>query len=195
MAKQYFALIPTDWGVAGVSGSPAGLTGFLWPRASAAKARRAAQRRWPGADERPVERLCAGLARRLADYFAGRTVDLSGVPVDWSALPPFCARVLRALRGVAFGRTISYGELARRAGRPGAARAVGQAMARNPLPVIVPCHRVLRSDGALGGFSGPGGQACKRRLLVLERRSASVTGRCGTGVPPVGTRARRPCHL
>jgi methylated-DNA-[protein]-cysteine S-methyltransferase len=103
-------------------------------------------------------------ARELAGYAAGRRRTFT-VPVDLDPLAPFQRTVARALQRVPFGETVTYGELARRAGRPGAARAVGQAMARNPVPLLVPCHRVVSARG-LGGFGG--GLALKRRLLALE---------------------------
>ena len=78
-----------------------------------------------------------------------------------------CA-VWKACRAVGYGKTTSYGELARRAGRPGAARAVGTAMRRNPWPIVVPCHRVLKGDGSIGGYSGRGGVKFKRQLLEME---------------------------
>jgi len=99
---------------------------------------------------------------------------LAGEPVTYDDLPrvvpsrPFEARVHAALARVRWGETITYGELAERAGSPGAARAVGAVMARNPLPLVIPCHRVLPAGGGLGGFSAPGGTATKFRLLHLE---------------------------
>ena len=101
----------------------------------------------------------------MGQYLAGRRRRFT-VPVDLSGVPAFQRRVLQALRRVPYGRTITYGQLAARAGRPRAARAVGQAMAHNPVPLIVPCHRVVASGGGLGGFGG--GLALKRRLLALE---------------------------
>ena len=102
--------------------------------------------------------------RELADYAAGNGV--LACPVDLAGLPEFRQRVLMAMRKVGRGRTISYGELAARVGSPGAARAVGSACANNPVPLWVPCHRVLASGGRLGGFSG--GLDVKRALLRLE---------------------------
>jgi methylated-DNA-[protein]-cysteine S-methyltransferase len=101
-------------------------------------------------------------------YFEGRWVDFSSVPLDLSEVTPFRVRVYEALRAVPRGRVLDYGELAFAAGSPGAARAVGQAMANNPLPLFVPCHRVVSASGRIGGFSAPGGQNTKRRLLELE---------------------------
>jgi methylated-DNA-[protein]-cysteine S-methyltransferase len=94
--------------------------------------------------------------------------------VDLTGVPPFEQRVYALLREVGPGATITYGELAERAGSPGAARAVGAAMGRNPVPVIIPCHRVLAGGGRSGGFSAPGGVSTKFRLLEIER--ASRTG-------------------
>lgn len=108
------------------------------------------------------------LTGRIQDYFAGTREDFDDVPLAATWSTPFQRAVVRALRQVRYGETTTYGELARRAGRPGAARAVGQVMATNPVPLLVPCHRVLAAGGALGGFSAPTGTALKRRLLQLE---------------------------
>jgi methylated-DNA-[protein]-cysteine S-methyltransferase len=107
-------------------------------------------------------------ARQIAEYFAGKRQQFA-VPIDFSLADGFALRVLRALRRIGYGETTSYGALAARAGSPGAARAVGAVMRKNPLPLIVPCHRVLAAGGALGGFTG--GLEIKRRLLKLESRS------------------------
>ncbi|GGR47287.1 methylated-DNA--protein-cysteine methyltransferase [Streptomyces roseolus] len=104
--------------------------------------------------------------RQLERYFAGalRAFEL---PLDWSLTTGFNRQVLRELATtVPYGAVVGYGELARRVGQPGAAQAVGAAMGANPLPVVVPCHRVVESDGGLGGFGG--GLETKRRLLALE---------------------------
>jgi methylated-DNA-[protein]-cysteine S-methyltransferase len=103
--------------------------------------------------------------RQLAEYFAGQRRAFD-VPLDLSSLRPFQRRVLETLLEVPFGDVVTYGELARLAGFPGAARAVGGAMRENPLPVIVPCHRVLPSAGGLGGFGGR--PELKRQLLEIE---------------------------
>jgi methylated-DNA-[protein]-cysteine S-methyltransferase len=103
--------------------------------------------------------------RELRDYFAGRRRVFS-TPVDLSGEPTFRRKVLEALCAIPFGATTTYGELARRAGKPNAARAVGQALGANPVPVVVPCHRVLQAGGRLGGFGL--GLDAKRLLLALE---------------------------
>ena len=105
-------------------------------------------------------------AAELTAYFAGELHSFT-VPLDWSLSSGFSARVLHALAdGVPYGSVVGYQDLADRVGEPGAARAVGAAMGSNPLPVIVPCHRVVASDGGIGGFGG--GLETKRLLLALE---------------------------
>ncbi|KAB8168774.1 methylated-DNA--[protein]-cysteine S-methyltransferase [Streptomyces sp. 3MP-14] len=105
-------------------------------------------------------------AGQLAAYFAGRLRAFE-LALDWSLASGFTERVLRELAtGVPLGTVVSYQDLARRVGEPGAAQAVGAAMGANPLPVVVPCHRVVTSDGGIGGFGG--GLETKRQLLALE---------------------------
>jgi methylated-DNA-[protein]-cysteine S-methyltransferase len=105
------------------------------------------------------------LPERIKAYFQGENIDLA-CDMDFSGISAFELRVYQELMKLPRGSTISYGELAIAAGRPGAARAVGNAMKKNPIPVIVPCHRVLHSDGSIGGFGG--GADMKRKMLMLE---------------------------
>ncbi|MET9950864.1 methylated-DNA--[protein]-cysteine S-methyltransferase [Streptomyces sp. NPDC006339] len=104
--------------------------------------------------------------RQVGAYFGG-SLRSFGVKLDWSLVTGFNRRVLRELADtVPYGTVVGYGELARRVGQPAAAQAVGAAMGSNPLPLVVPCHRVVESDGGIGGFGG--GLETKRRLLALE---------------------------
>ncbi|WP_163801526.1 methylated-DNA--[protein]-cysteine S-methyltransferase [Mycolicibacterium sediminis] len=105
-------------------------------------------------------------ARQLDEYFAG-TRQSFDLPLDHALSAGFRRTVQQALPDIGYGHTASYGDVARAVGNPGAVRAVGSACATNPLPVVVPCHRVLRSDGSLGGYVG--GAAAKTALLDLER--------------------------
>lgn len=113
-------------------------------------------------DEPPVSPL---VTQELAEYFAGTRREFT-VPLDLSGVTEFRAAVLRELAKVPFGETTTYAQLARAVGNPKAVRAVGSACATNPLPLFIPCHRVLRSDGQLGGYRG--GVEAKRFLLRME---------------------------
>jgi methylated-DNA-[protein]-cysteine S-methyltransferase len=124
--------------------------------------------------DRPVEDTAPRTAfekklyQDLTRYFAGHTVSLNDYPVDLSALPAFSRQVLEAARRIPYGGCLSYGELAHSLGRPKAARAVGQALARNPVAVLIPCHRVIGHQGDLHGFAA--GLTIKQHLLDLEKR-------------------------
>jgi methylated-DNA-[protein]-cysteine S-methyltransferase len=121
----------------------------------------------PGVHPRPgAEELLAEPVRQVAEYFAGRLRRFA-LPLDWRLTAGFNRQVLQELdRSVPYGAVVGYGDLAARVGQPGAAQAVGAAMGSNPLPVVVPCHRVVESGGGLGGFGG--GLESKRTLLALE---------------------------
>ena len=105
--------------------------------------------------------------RQLAEYFAGQRQSFN-VPVDLSRSTDFQQQVLRAASRVPRGGLATYAEIARHIGKPRASRAVGQALARNPVPIVIPCHRVVAADGSLTGYSGRGGIRTKAQLLVLE---------------------------
>jgi methylated-DNA-[protein]-cysteine S-methyltransferase len=110
------------------------------------------------------------VVHRLQAFAAGARDNLHGIEVDYGIVTPFQRQVLDACRAIAPGETLSYGQLAIIAGAPGAARAVGNVMRSNRLPLVVPCHRVVGSSGALGGYSAPEGLAMKRKLLERERK-------------------------
>lgn len=133
-----------------------------------------------GSSGRPPA-FVAAAERRIRAYFA-RGDEIRGVRLDLSALTPFQRRVVSLLPRIPRGTTVTYGRLAAMAGSPGAARAIGAAMARNPLPIILPCHRVIASDRTLRGFSGHGGLKTKRALLSGEgvrwERDGTVSPAC-----------------
>lgn len=108
------------------------------------------------------------LVRRLRAYASGKPEDFRDVPVDFGRVSRFWRRVLNQCRKIPLAHTLSYAELAKKAGYPRAARAVGNCMAGNQIPLIVPCHRVVCSDGRTGSYSAPGGGQMKRRLLAAE---------------------------
>ena len=106
--------------------------------------------------------------KAVRDYFKGVRADFSGIRLCMDGMPDFHRKVYKQLLKVPYGKRVTYKELARMAGNPNASRAVGGAMRRNPIPLIIPCHRVIRSDGATGQFSADGGPAFKRRMLEME---------------------------
>jgi O-6-methylguanine DNA methyltransferase len=133
------------------------------------------------APDRAARRLVERAREELLEYLGGRRTFFS-VPADLSALPEFQRRVLETAQRIPFGEARPYGWVAERTGSPGAARAVGTALARNPVPLVVPCHRVLRSDGSLGGYSLGPGPELKRALLDLERSTPVLEGCTSTHI-------------
>ena len=113
---------------------------------------------------------------RVLALLAGQRVDLADLPLDLSAVADFERRVYEVARTIPPGATMTYGEIARRLDAPAEARAVGQALGRNPVAIIVPCHRVLGADGSMGGFSAPGGVSTKRRILEIEGAAVLSAG-------------------
>jgi methylated-DNA-[protein]-cysteine S-methyltransferase len=124
-------------------------------------------RQWKATQADRPDAWVQELSERLTAYLEGEQVTFEDVPVRL-IVPAFTRRVLRVCRRVAYGQVVTYLMVAQWVGRPRAARAVGQALARNPVPIVIPCHRVVRSNGQLGGFTSPGGVALKRALLALE---------------------------
>lgn len=116
------------------------------------------------------------LRQRLEAYAEGEIVDFSEIPLRLPTLTGFRAKVVVATRRIAFGATATYGELARRAGHPRAARAVGTVMSSNRFPILIPCHRVLAAGGRIGGYTCPTGITMKQKLLELEARALGNTG-------------------
>ena len=114
----------------------------------------------------------SSLVERLRAYATGAVVDFDDVEVDPGPISPFRRRVLRHCRRIAYGQTLTYGQLAAKAGSPDAARAVGNCMAANRIPLIIPCHRVISTGGQLGGFSAGGGLRTKKKLLAMEAEAA-----------------------
>ena len=155
----------TACGWVGIASSPNGLLALTLPEPTQERALKPLLKRWGG--WRPYEdpRL-DGLKAKLQQYFDGQRV-LFDEPLDLSGATAFQRRVWSVVRDIPYGETRSYGQIARQAGSPGAARAVGRAMATNPVPIVVPCHRVIGSDGDLRGFGG--GLDLKRRMLEMER--------------------------
>ena len=154
----------------GVAWSERGLTAVQLPeKDAAATERRLAAKANSAVAGNPPPSVVT-LIEDIRRYVAGEHVDFSAVVVDLAGVEPFRRSLYDVLRGIGFGSTTTYGALAQRLGLEGpeAARDVGTAMGKNPVPIVIPCHRVLAAGGKLGGFSAPGGGATKRKLLALE---------------------------
>ena len=162
----------TALGRCAIAWGPAGIVAVELPgRDDAATLRRIRRARPDAVTGDPPPDVAAAI-ERIAGVLAGASDDLVGVRVDLSGVPEFNRRVYAAARAIPPGSTRSYGELADAIGERGGAQAVGQALGRNPVPIVVPCHRVLAADGSLRGFSAPGGLDTKRRMLELEGAAA-----------------------
>lgn len=175
------AIIETSWGYFGIAGTDEALCRACLPVETPDIARRVLLDGLKITADRLAYQpdLLPSLQTRILAYFNSQNVDFStGITVDLGKLGNFDRAVLQACSRIAFGRTMTYGQLAQTAGYPGSARAVGNALARNPIPLIIPCHRVLRSDGGLGGFSAIGSTDLKKRLLDLERSHSRLTLVC-----------------
>lgn len=161
-------VVETALGFVGLAWSGKGLTRLcLFDRNRAAVERRL-QRLGLAGGETDIPEWVSALVRDIEAYAQGREIDFSGVPVDLSGVDDFQLAIYEAARRLGFGETTTYGELAKRAGQPGLPRETGQALGANPVPLVIPCHRILAAGGKIGGFSAPGGSATKERMLALE---------------------------
>ena len=167
---QGLSYFDTGVGRCAIAWSESGVAGVQLPEATEAATRARMQRRFPSAVEAapppPVQAAIDGIVALLA----GEPSDLTGVALDLRSVSEFHRAVYEIARTIAPGETMTYGAIAAQLGAPGAARTVGQALGQNPIPIIVPCHRILAAGGRAGGFSAPGGVMTKLRLLEIERR-------------------------
>src|SRR6516225_3627318 len=168
MTASGFALFDTAIGLCAIAWGNRGVAGVQLPEAGEAETRARMLHRFPAAGEAAPPAEVQRAIQRMAALLRGEASDLSTVALDMDGLPEFHRRVYEAALTIPPGKTLSYGDIARRVGAPGAARAVGQALGRNPFPIVVPCHRVLAAGGKIGGFSAQGGIATKRRMLAIE---------------------------
>ena len=168
-AAQHYLIFRTVRGFCGIAWSDVGITRFQLPTRTAEAAERALLRRAPGARRWTPTAEVAEATAAVKRYFEGEKTDFTCFTLDLGEQDPFFERIYEAARRVGWGHTTTYGALAKDLGAgPAAARDVGQAMAKNPVALIIPCHRVLAAGGKIGGFSASGGSAAKRRMLALE---------------------------
>lgn len=166
-------LFDTALGRCGIAWHRDGVVAFALPGRDDERTLASLTRRFPAEAGAPPGSIRAAIdgVRRL---IAGEPIDLGFVEVDLDGVSDFDRHIYAVTRTIRPGETRTYGEIAHLIGEPGAARAIGRAMGDNPVPVIVPCHRVLAASGRIGGFSAPGGIATKRRLLAIESAHAPL---------------------
>ena len=175
MMEQGFTLFETDIGPCGIAWGERGVIAVQLPEAAAARTRARLVRRCPDAREAPPPTDVSRAIEGIVALLRGEARDLSGVALDMERVAEFDRRVYEIARSIPAGATLSYGEIAMRLGGRELARDVGQALGRNPFPIVVPCHRVLAAGGKAGGFSANGGVMTKLRLLTIERARTSTT--------------------
>jgi len=168
MISEGFALFDTTIGRCAIAWGPDGIVGLKLPERNDGAIRSRMRRHHPEAEERTVPLEVKAVIDSIQRLMMGEARDLSSVALDMSRVPEFDRRVYLEARTIAFGETLTYGDIAIRLGDVSLSRAVGQALGRNPFAIIVPCHRVLAAGGKSGGFSAPGGVDTKRRLLEIE---------------------------
>jgi methylated-DNA-[protein]-cysteine S-methyltransferase len=169
-----FALFDTAIGRCGIAWGEDVLTGVQLPESSDVRTRARLMRGLPELPEAEPPPWVAQAIRRIRGLLDGIADDLADIPLDMHRVPGFHQRVYEITRAIPPGRTLTYGELARQLGDPGAARAVGQALGHNPFAPVVPCHRVLAARSGAGGFSAEGGVATKLRMLQIENARMSA---------------------
>ena len=167
--QLFYSVFETPAGWIGVLGSPEGLRRTTLPQSSQEAALSLLGNNSSGGVKQSSHRF-TDLEKRFQSYFAGKIVDFPD-NLDFSEATSFQRRVWQAARQIPFGQTRSYAWIASQAGKPGAARAAGEGLGKNPLPLIVPWHRVLSANGGLGGFGG--GLAMKEFLLKLEKTASA----------------------
>ncbi len=173
MNASGFALFETAIGTCAIAWGSGGIVGTALPEADADRLRARFARRYPVAVEAAVPEALAPTVAAIQALLRGEVADFRAAPLDWSGVGEFERRVYSDFVLIYTGKTKTYGEIARGFGDVSLARAVGNALGRNPFPIIVPCHRVLAANGKTGGFSAPGGVATKFRLLEIERAHAA----------------------
>jgi methylated-DNA-[protein]-cysteine S-methyltransferase len=167
-ALKYVVFV-TKWGHFGLAGTESALLRTYLPEPKPEKTKSKILKDLPSTKYNRI--FFRNIQEQIKAYFEGNHVNFGpDIPVTIDELSNFHRAVLLACRNIEFGKTISYSLLAKKSGNPTASRAVGNALAKNPLPLIIPCHRVIRGDGKLGGFSAPGGIDLKARLLRLEQQ-------------------------
>lgn len=170
MSALSFAIFDTALGPCGIVWTSRGIAGVNLPEGSEEKTRERLKKRFPEAIETPPPAEIQKIVDEVIALISGEKIDFSHVPLDHAPLPEFSKRVYEIVRTIPIGHTLTYGDIAKKLGDVALSREVGQAMGKNPTPIIMPCHRVVAASGKTGGFSAPGGVDTKMKLLSIERR-------------------------
>jgi methylated-DNA-[protein]-cysteine S-methyltransferase len=165
--QMKYTIFNTAWGYFGLAADKKGLRRTVLP----CENRKTVEKRlFAGLDNPQFDKnLLKSLQKQIIAYFAGKPARFNA-PLVLDSLSPFARKVLAACEKIPAGKTASYSQLAGMIGKPRASRVVGSALARNPIPLIIPCHRVIHSNGSLGNFSAPGGTDTKKKMIDLEKR-------------------------
>jgi methylated-DNA-[protein]-cysteine S-methyltransferase len=175
MTDQHFALFETPIGSCGIEWSPRGINGLQLPMGSDEQTRaRIRQRHGDVAETAPTAEVQRAIDR-IVELLAGRPDDLRDIALDLDGVPDFNRSVYDIARGIPPGQTMTYGDIAKRLGGVELSRDVGQALGRNPCPIVVPCHRVLAAGQKPGGFSAKGGVTTKLKMLAIEGAAVNHT--------------------
>jgi len=168
VTRPEFAQFATPIGTCAIAWAEGGIVAVQLPGANQTSAMARLHRRFPdGAPAEPPPEITA-VIDRIAAFLGGAADGFADLPLDFEQVSTFEAAVYREARAIPAGATATYGAIAARLGDANQARAVGQALGRNPWPIVIPCHRVTGAEGRMGGFSAPGGRATKLRLLEIE---------------------------
>ncbi|MEN8127150.1 MAG: methylated-DNA--[protein]-cysteine S-methyltransferase [Planctomycetota bacterium] len=167
MKNCQYNIFRTQWGWFGLLGNEQGVIRTCLPVANKEAVQGRLLSGFPDAEQSTT--AFSILKKRILAYYEGSAEDFRDVAVCLEDRSEFQQKILSILRTVSYAETVSYRQLAQLAGNPKAARAIGSVMAQNPLPLIIPCHRVIKSDGTIGQFSAPGGTNAKKRMLQLEK--------------------------
>jgi methylated-DNA-[protein]-cysteine S-methyltransferase len=190
LAPQGFTLFDTAIGQCGIAWGENGIVGVQLPMPSEAQTRARLVQRWsPAAEAAPPETIREAIDNIVA-LMSGETRDLTGIVLDEAEVPDFNRKVYEIARGIPVGKTLTYGDIAKRLGGLELSRDVGQALGQNPFPIIVPCHRVLAAGGKPGGFSANGGTATKLRMLAIEGAYVNHTPSLFDAIEPASKSGR-----
>ena len=175
MTDQHYALFDTAIGICGIEWGPRGINGLQLPMGSDEKTRaRIRQRHGDIAEAAPTDEVQRAIDR-IVKLLAGERDDLMDIPLDLDGVPEFNRGVYDIARTIPPGQTMTYGDIAKRLGGVELSRDVGQALGRNPCPIVVPCHRVLAAGQKPGGFSAKGGVSTKLKMLAIEGAAVNHT--------------------